>query len=261
MNVGSTPYLPPPAVLASSLDVNQLTSSQLQSIIQQLQSRVQVSDNVASCSASTITEQGVMADQSSAGTFLTLFSNLRYHHHTFTFNHHCLSILYNSLPPGSWIIDSGATSHVCADISKFQEVFAASDLTVSLPNGTTFPIMHTGTIRLSDTLVLHDVLHVPSFHFNLISVHSLLHRNNCSAYFFLDYCFLQDRSQASMIGKGDVFHTLYILNLQASCSALFPALCGSLSIDGSVWHFCLGHPSTAKLMLRVFKAPKTNVGV
>ena len=44
-----TPYISSPAVLATSLDVNQLSSSQRQSIIQQLQSRVQISYNVAAC--------------------------------------------------------------------------------------------------------------------------------------------------------------------------------------------------------------------
>ncbi|XP_056859969.1 uncharacterized protein LOC130508462 [Raphanus sativus] len=58
-----------PIAVAPSLDVNQLTSSQLQSIIQQLQTRVQVTDNVASCATHSITEQGVMAEQSSAGPY------------------------------------------------------------------------------------------------------------------------------------------------------------------------------------------------
>ena len=246
----SIPYIPPPAVLATSLDVNQLNSSQLQSIIQQLQSRVQIPDTVAACTTASITEKGVMDPQSSSGISLNISSNLRYQNHIFTFHHQCLSTLYNSLPKQSWIIDSGATSHVCADLSKFQEVFDASNLTVSLPNGTTFPILHTGTIRLSDSLVLYDVLHVPSFHFNLISVHALLHHNNCSAHFYPDHCFLQDLSQASMIGKGDVFNSLYILDLSASSPTVLPAgFCGSLSVNSTTWHNRLGHPSAAKLQV------------
>ena len=249
-HVDSIPYIPPPVVLATSLDVNQLNSSQLQSIIQQLQSRVQIPDTVAACTTASITEKGVMDPQSSSGISLNISSNLRYQNHIFTFHHQCLSTLYNSLPKQSWIIDSGATSHVCADLSKFQEVFDASNLTVSLPNGTTFPILHTGTIRLSDSLVLYDVLHVPSFHFNLISVHALLHHNNCSAHFYPDHCFLQDLSQASMIGKGDVFNSLYILDLSASSPTVLPAgFCGSLSVNSTTWHNRLGHPSAAKLQV------------
>ncbi|XP_048605154.1 uncharacterized protein LOC106384389 [Brassica napus] len=199
------PYIPPPAVLATSLDVNQLNSSQLQSIIKQLQSRVQIPDTVAACITASITEKGVMDPQSSSGISLNISSNLRYQNHIFTFHHQCLSTLYNSLPKQSWIIDSGATSHVCADLSKFQEVFDASNLTVSLPNGTTFPILHTGTIRLSDSLVLYDVLH--------------------------------DLSQASMIGKGDVFNSLYILDLSASSPTALPAdIWGPFSIEPVAGH-------------------------
>ncbi|XP_013614954.1 PREDICTED: uncharacterized protein LOC106321187, partial [Brassica oleracea var. oleracea] len=47
-------------------DINLLSSTQLQSIIQQLQSRVQVTENVASCSHASITEHGIMAEQSSS---------------------------------------------------------------------------------------------------------------------------------------------------------------------------------------------------
>ena len=72
--------------------------------------------------------------QSSSGISLNISSNLRYQNHIFTFHHKCLSTLYNSLSKQSWIIDSGAKSHVCADLSKFQKVFDASNLTVSLPN-------------------------------------------------------------------------------------------------------------------------------
>jgi len=132
----------------------------------------------------------------------------------------------------------------------FTEIFPASDITVSLPNGTTFPILHTGTIQLTDTLRLLNVLHVPSFHFNLVSVHSLLVQNNCSAHFFPAYCYLQDVSQGLMIGKGDVVNNLYILNKHAVCeSSPSDVFCGSLSVDGSTWHQRLGHPSATKLKM------------
>ncbi|XP_048620291.1 uncharacterized protein LOC125590664 [Brassica napus] len=57
-----------------------------------------------------------------------------------------------------------------------------------------------------------------------------------------------DFSQASMIGKGDVFNSLYILDLSASSSTALPAgFCGSLSVNSSTWHNRLGHLSAAKL--------------
>ena len=230
----------------SSPDMPQFTPAQIQSIIQQISAHVRVSEpTVASCS--TVSEKGVMASQSSSGTLPFLSTNLRFANHTFTFQYQCLSTLYNSLPHGSWIVDSGATSHVCSDRAMFREVFPASDLTVSLPKGTRIPILHTGTVALSDSLILYDVLHVPSFFFNLVSVSALLRSNQCSAHFFLTSCYIQEFSQGLTIGKGSLKHNLYILDLiPQDISAAFT---GSLSADGMLWHQRLGHPSPAKLQV------------
>lgn len=65
-----------------------------------------------------------------------------------------------------------------------------SGITVTLPNGTREHISHVGTITISDALVLRDVLYVPSFRFNLLSVSSLLKHDNFSAHFFPDACYI-----------------------------------------------------------------------
>lgn len=98
----------------------------------------------------------------------------------------------------------------------FTELTPVHDVTVTLPNGSEVPITHTGVIHITDALVLHNVLHVPDFHFNLISVSSLLRTLFCSAHFFADVCLLQELSQGLMIGRGNLFHNLYILETSAS---------------------------------------------
>ena len=102
--------------------------------------------------------------------------------------------------------------------------------------------LSTGTIDLTDTLILHDVLHVHSFNFNHIIVHSLLHQNNCSAHFYPQHCYVKDNSLDLMIMKGDLLNNLYIFNKHVVCTSSLPAvLCGSLSVDGTTWHMCHGH--------------------
>lgn len=156
-------------------------------------------------------------------------------------------------------MDSGATSHVCSDLTLFREVFQTSGMTVSLPNGTRIPIMHTGTIALSEHLILYDVLYVHSFHFNLVSVSSLLRDSKCSAHFFPTSFYIQEPSQGLMIGKGDMLLNLYILDIAKPivCAAFL----GSLSSDGALWHTRLGHPSLAKLQLisEVLSIPKASL--
>ena len=183
-----------------------------------------------------------MASTSTAGTVSIAFpsTNLRFENQILPFQHQCLSSLYSILPLGCWIVDSGATSHICSDLSLFSEVCPISGVTVSLPNDISIPISHTGTVKISDTLVLHNVLHVDSFKFNMLSVSSLLQNRDLSTHVYYDSCFIQDHIQDLTIGKGLLMHGLYILE------PISHSLCGSL-VDGTLWHQRLGHPSFAKL--------------
>ena len=69
----------------------------------------------------------------------------------------------------TWVIDTGATDHIVHSVNLFTN-FTAISTNVELPNGETVVVTHIGSISLSATLVLHNVLCVPSFSFNLLSV-------------------------------------------------------------------------------------------
>jgi hypothetical protein len=73
-----------------------------------------------------------------------------------------------------WIIDTGATDHMISTVSLFTSIIAIISSHVKLPNGNYATITHIGTIQLSEHLILHDVLHVPSFSFNMISASKLI---------------------------------------------------------------------------------------
>ena len=55
-------------------------------------------------------------------------------------------------------------------IASFTSITATLNTFLNLPNGETALVTHIGTIRLLEKLVLSNVLCVPSFSFNLISV-------------------------------------------------------------------------------------------
>ncbi|CAA7057424.1 unnamed protein product, partial [Microthlaspi erraticum] len=243
--------MPAPATNAINIDLSQLNTDQFQTLLQQLQSHVKPPESHVPVQRASITEGGHMAAESSAGIVSFLSHNipfpsssLRFENNCLTFQHQCLSSLYNSLPSGSWIIDSGATTHVCSDLSLFSETFPVSGVTVSLPNGIRESISHTGTVHIHSSLTLHNVLHVPSFRFNLISVSSLLKHDDRSAHFYADHCIIQESTQGLMIGRGTLINNFYILQVTANSPSNF---CGSLHDDGLLWHQRLGHPSSAKL--------------
>ena len=91
-----------------------------------------------------------------------------------------------------WIIDTGATDHMVHSESVFNSFTCVSNSYVYLPNGEKVLVTHIGTVHINDTLILTDVLCVPSFTFNLISV-SKLNKSQCCCLIFLgSFCFIQD---------------------------------------------------------------------
>ena len=69
--------------------------------------------------------------------------------------------------PQDWIIDSGAIDHMVYTTT----ITSIKHVTVKLPNGgESVMVTHIGTVRLSADLALENVLCVPYFTFNLISI-------------------------------------------------------------------------------------------
>jgi len=75
-----------------------------------------------------------------------------------------------------WVVDSGATKHICANMSAFTSYTSVGDGEehVYLGDSRTTPVLGKGKVLLKltygKTLALSDVLHVPSIRVNLISV-------------------------------------------------------------------------------------------
>ena len=111
-------------------------------------------------------------------------------------------------------------------IASFTSITATLNTFVNLPNGETALVTHIGTVRLSEKLVLSNVLCVPSFSFNLISASQLAKSILCCLIFFRNVCFIQDLAQWSTIGLGKEINGLYLLlkgdsASTSSCVSLF----------------------------------------
>ena len=73
-----------------------------------------------------------------------------------------------------WILDSGATDHMTyLSTHLFYQQALAEKSKITLPNGHTSEISHVGKVKLSDEMILKDVLYVPSFMYNLLSIPKL----------------------------------------------------------------------------------------
>ncbi|XP_071722294.1 uncharacterized protein [Rutidosis leptorrhynchoides] len=93
----------------------------------------------------------------------------------------------------TWIIDSGTTNHMTYNVIGMHSVSSLSQL-VHLPNGNHASITHTGNLSISTNLSLKNVLLIPSFKNNLLSVHKITKDSNCFVSFYPDFCLMQDIS-------------------------------------------------------------------
>lgn len=88
-----------------------------------------------------------------------------------------------NLCSNTWILDSGATNHVVCSLDFLVDYRLANGAEVHLPNGQCITVTHIGNVELSNGLWLKEVLHIPSFQFNLISVSKLIQDTSCELVF------------------------------------------------------------------------------
>ena len=73
-----------------------------------------------------------------------------------------------------WIIDNGASGHITSHLHLLTSVKQLKTPGfITMPNGKQSRIAHIGSVQLTPSLLLSNVLHVPDFQFNLLSVSKL----------------------------------------------------------------------------------------
>lgn len=96
-----------------------------------------------------------------------------------------------------------------------------------------------GSIVLSPTLTLHNVLYIPTFHVNLLSIAKLVNSNDCHVKFTANsYTILKNHSKA-VIGTANLQRGLYVLDATSQSQALHSNVASSCNL----WHIRLGHIS------------------
>ncbi|KAK0607454.1 hypothetical protein LWI29_015338 [Acer saccharum] len=153
----------------------------------------------------------------------------------------------------NWIIDSGATDH----ISTSSKLFFRTDKNCSLPpvllpSGEKANIVARGSLPLNSVYYLNNVLCVPTFKVDLMSVSRLTRGLNCSITFFPYWCVLQDLATRRMIGLGKQRDGLYYLvalatNRSSPHFSPYRPTCNLTVSSTDLWHNRLGHVSPPRL--------------
>ncbi|KAM1797964.1 hypothetical protein ACFX12_032087 [Malus domestica] len=164
-----------------------------------------------------------------------------------------------------WIVDSGASHHMTADLNVLNQVapYQGSD-NITIGNGSSLPIKHIGSTALNTadhSLVLSKVLHVPNIARNLLSVKQLCADNN--SWFICDECefFVQDKKTKEVVyhGRSKPEELFQIPVVKASRENKFvtsnPVAYLGKMVKSDIWHQRLGHPAhdTMAAMLKQSK--------
>jgi len=148
-----------------------------------------------------------------------------------------------------WVVDSGATRHICANRSAFTSYTSVGDGEehVYLGDSRTTPVIRKGKVLLiltsGKTLALSDVLHVPCIRVNLIFV-ALLGKVGVKVSFEYDKIVMTKNN--AFVGKGYCDQCLFVLNI----SEIINESCSSAYIVDSydMWHARLGHVNSSYVM-------------
>jgi hypothetical protein len=151
-----------------------------------------------------------------------------------------------NITQGSWILDSGASDHICGSLYWFDSYNQITPIAIKLPTGHVSFATISGTIKFSNTLTLHNVLYVSNFTLNLISVSKMCKTLGCTISFNGSTCMIQEKESLKTIGSAEQVEDLYYLN-HSHKSVHVSSLSTTSLPNSALWHFRLGHLSTSRM--------------
>ena len=142
---------------------------------------------------------------------------------------------------------------MASSLHWFKTYAKIDPVVIHLPNRTTISAHHSGTVELSPCFILHNVLYVSFFHFNLISISQIVSTLPYSLTFTFDFCKIQEMNSLRMIGLAKLRKRLCYLTyskmstpLPFNNSVINHTVATPITIS-NIWHFRLGHLSGNKL--------------
>jgi hypothetical protein len=109
-----------------------------------------------------------------------------------------------------WILDSGATDHICPSKSCFLNLFPITPISVKMPNQTSVIANFSGTVQIG-SLFLHNILYITEFSVYLISIPKLVCDPNYLICFCHNDCLILQRTPFQKIGLANKIKGLFYL--------------------------------------------------
>jgi len=149
-----------------------------------------------------------------------------------------------------WILDIGAADHVCVSLSNFFSYKTIKPIPINLPDGYHVLANYSSTIVFNQICYLSNVLYVPNFAINLISVSKLTSDFDYKLIFSLNKCDIQDNVTNERVGTVKTTYGLYILDYVVFCNSAFKTIAYSYNTtdkNQNLWHNRMGHISDEQL--------------
>lgn len=152
-----------------------------------------------------------------------------------------------------WLIDSGATDHMCCSLDFLKDVqLLSKPISVVLPDSSHIMVTHAGSLVMNN-LCLNNVFLIPDFSYNLISVSKWISDTKGIVNFYTDHCTFVTSDQNEVLATGTMTNGLYCLDLNSSINTSsgnpkFSAnSVASKTHSSALWHMRLGHASSPVL--------------
>ncbi|KAL2922302.1 Retrovirus-related Pol polyprotein from transposon TNT 1-94 [Bienertia sinuspersici] len=179
-----------------------------------------------------------------------------------------------------WILDSGATHHMTNNKEMMEEMVEVQDSPkINLPTAETSGIKGVGKVTLKSGIELKNVMWIPSFKQNLLSIHKLTRDSGCRVIIMENSCIIRDENTAAVIGVGRAEKGLYYLEnetlkemlgrIRESAKGRLSEIkgnkeCSAMTAEaelgvpnsiqatkklsgGALWHLRLGHASMSRI--------------
>ena len=149
----------------------------------------------------------------------------------------------------SWVIDSGASAHMTITPSTLSSLTPTTVYPlVSIADGRSCFVEGYGSTKPTSSLTLHNVLYVPGFPTNLLSISTITRTLNCVVIFYPFHCVFQDLHTGQRIGLGrENGRGIYELVSDTPSPGILALFSNSSATSSILWHCRLGHPCLSKL--------------
>ena len=151
----------------------------------------------------------------------------------------CMNAAFNN-DHHTWIIDTEATSHICCFKELFNSYTVIFNSHVLLPNATKVKVEGIGSIQINEDIFLHNVLFIPTFKFNLLSLVTLINTNPFRFTMEPNSFVLQDLKTLRRIVPAKQKQGLVVFEFpKHSLCSKYVNICNNVSYE--IWHRRLGH--------------------